>query len=87
MFSKNEVANSTKISLLKDNHKLTVYNIGLPTKPNLQGEDRKLQSPWFRHEDSFDLKTDVRKYDQYTFKRTTHILNRMLSKGYAVAEE
>lgn len=80
----NEVIKADKIELIKHDHKYTVYNIGLPTKSFLQGDDRKSQAPWFIHEDSERPVADIEDYPQYTFKHTANIINKKLRDNYVV---
>ena len=42
-YSRDEIIEFSKIILSKDNHVYSMFNIGLPTKPWLQGKDRASQ--------------------------------------------
>ena len=69
-YSRDEIIEFSKIILSKDNHVYSMFNIGLPTKPWLQGKDRALSAPWFRHEDNGKPIDYSKGYPEYTFKRT-----------------
>jgi len=86
-YSRDQITEFSKIILSKDDHVYSIFNIGLPTKSWLQGKDRASQAPWFRHEDNRSPVDYTKGYPEYTFKRTKHIVNRMLNDGYVIKTE